>query len=52
MARKKPVVGDIGLKKHLQVLLPATELIEVYFGYAMRAAFCAPVRGVRWGMME
>lgn len=26
------------------MLLPATELVEVYFGYAMRAAFCAPER--------
>eukprot|EP00439_Symbiodinium_sp_Y106_P015183 s3155_g2.t1 len=24
------------------VLLPAAELVEIYFGYAMRASFCAP----------
>ena len=30
------------------VLLPATELVEVYFGYSMRAAFCAPDRVSQW----
>ncbi|CAL1160885.1 unnamed protein product [Cladocopium goreaui] len=35
------------------VLLPATELIEVYFGYAMRAAFCAPeTLGLQWALLN
>lgn len=45
----KTCCGRQWTQKHLQVLLPATELIEVYFGYAMRAAFCAPVRGFDGG---
>lgn len=45
----KTCCGRQWTQKHLQVLLPATELIEVYFGYAMRAAFCAPVRGFMGG---
>jgi len=35
------------------VLLPATELVEVYFGYAMRAAFCAPeTLGLQWALLH